>query len=189
MFEAASQTVSATEVALVSRQASSPALQEQMLSGAAARMQSSWARPALWHAGAAEALSAIYALRGNAAGGARAHYMLSMRLAHRATLIAPAQPRAWARLGEFALMGLPGVPCAAQECILNSWRAAPLLDVETDCARFRVAHASGVQEQLLSKHIDWRLRTNLGADQAARCLDFLSQEEIFQIRMLARSRR
>lgn len=186
VFEAAMQTQAAVDVASAAQRASSPELRERILLGAATRLQTSWAKPALWSADAAEALSAVHALRGNAAGGEAAHYAESVRWAARATQLGPAQPRSWARLAEFSLMGAPDAPCEPSVCLERSWAAAPLSDAAFDCARLRLAHA-GDASQPSRERILWYLRSGVGADDAAACLTFLPRTEVFQLMLLARS--
>ncbi|QGZ93366.1 hypothetical protein [Terricaulis silvestris] len=187
VFEGAAQTQAALDVVHVAQRTSSIQLQERMLAGAAARLQKSWAQPTRWNASAAEALSAIYAMRANAAGGDEAIYAESMLWAMRATQIGPTQPNAWARLATFSIMDLAHAPCAAQTCLERSWIAAPMLDAESDCARLRIAHAGGLQESLISERIDWYLRSGVGADQAAACLAFVPREDLFQMMLRSRS--
>lgn len=186
VFEAAMQTQAAVDVAAAAQQASSPELRERILRSAATRLQTSWAKPAQWSADAAEALSAIHALRGNAAGGGTAHYAESMRWAAHATQLGPAQPRAWARLAEFSLMGAPGAPCEPRVCLERSWAAAPLSDAAFDCARLRLAHASDASRPSRER-IVWYLRSGVGPDDAAACLSFLPRTEVFQLMLLART--
>lgn len=186
VFEAATQTQAAVDVASAAQQTPSPELRERILRGAATRLQSSWARPALWSADAAEALSAVEALRGNAAGGAAPHYVESVRWAARATTLGPAQARSWARLAEFSLMGVPGAPCEPQVCLARSWTAAPMSDAAFDCARLRLAHAAAVSEPSRER-IVWYLRSGVGSDDAVACLTFLPRTEVLQLMLHARS--
>lgn len=186
VFEAAMQTQAAVDVASAAQRTSSAELRERILHGAATRLESSWARPAQWSADAAEALSAVHALRGNAAGGDAAHYAESMHWAARATQLGPAQPRSWARLAEFSLMGAPGAPCEANVCLERSWAAAPLSDSAFDCARLRLAHA-GDPSAPSSERILRYLRSGVGADDAAACLTFLPRTEVVQLMLRARS--
>lgn len=186
VFEAATQTQAAVDVAQAALRTPSSQLRERILAGAAARLQSSWARPVEWNADAAEALSAVQAMRGNAAGGDAALYAESMRWAARAVQLSPAQPRAWARLAEFSLMNVPGAPCAVDECLARSWAAAPLVDAEFDCARLRIANAAGVLDRS-SERIAWYLRSGITPDDAVRCLSFLPRSEVLQLMLRARS--
>ncbi|MGH6949327.1 MAG: hypothetical protein ACREH4_00490 [Vitreimonas sp.] len=186
VFEAATQTQAAVDVASTAQRTPSPQLRERILRGAATRLQSSWARPALWSADAAEALSAVEALRGNAVGGAAAHYAESMHWATRATKLGPAQARSWARLAEFSLMGVPGAPCEPHVCLERSWAAAPMSDAAFDCARLRLAYAAGGQAPSRER-VAWYLRSGVGSDDAAACLTFLPRAEVLQLMLQARS--
>lgn len=186
VFEATMQTQAAVDVASAAQQTSSTELRERILSGAATRLQSSWARPTSWSAEAAEALSAIHALRGNAAGGDAGHYAESMRWAARATQLGPAQSRSWARLAEFSRMGVPGAPCQPNVCLERSWAAAPLSEPAFDCARLRLAHAVDAREPSRERVL-WYLRSGVGADDAAACLTFLPRAEALQLMLRARS--
>ena len=186
VFEAAMQTQAAVDVAAAAQQASSPELRERILRSAATRLQGSWARPTQWNADAAEALSAVHALAGNAAGGEAAHYAESMRWAAHATQLGPVQPRSWARLAEFSLMGASGAPCEPRVCLERSWAAAPLSDATFDCARLRLAHAADAS-QPSRERIVWYLRSGVGPEDAAACLSFLPRTEVFQLMLLART--
>jgi hypothetical protein len=188
VFETAMQTQAAVEVAAAAQRTSSSQLQQRILSSAATRLQSSWARPALWNADAAEALSALYALHGNAVGGDAALYTESMRWAAQATQLEPAQPRSWARLAELSLMNLPASPCTTGQCLARSWAAAPLVDAEFDCARLRIAHRGGALEPM-SERVIWYLQSGVGSDDAAACLSFLPRAEALQLMLRARSGR
>ena len=111
-FEAAEKTEIAIDLLRASRGMEPLSLRASVLARAADEIGSSWARPAQWHAGAAEALSAIYALQGDSAHGDAALYRRSIDAASHAVALAPVQPQAWARLAAFAQRGLPGVPCS-----------------------------------------------------------------------------
>lgn len=186
VFETTTQTQAAVDVAQAAQHTPSSQLRERILAGAATRLQSSWARPAEWNADAAEALSAVQALRGNAAGGDAALYAESMRWAARAVQLSPAQPRAWARLAEFSLMNVPGAPCAVEECLARSWAAAPLVDAEFDCARLRIANAAGALDRSRER-IVWYLRSDISSEDALACLSFLPRSEVLQLMLRARS--
>ncbi len=185
VFEAASKTRGALELIASARAVEEP-LHAQMLSGAAQSIEQSWARPALWRADAAEALSAIYALQAQAASGDRALYQRSVEQAAMAVRLAPVQPQAWARLAAFAQMGLPNVPCKVAACLAMSWRAAKMTDPQTGCARLQIADAAGLLSPGRDERIVWYVRSGVGREDIARCLTFLPPPARFQYLLEAR---
>jgi hypothetical protein len=159
---------------------------DEMLTRAAAEVEQSWARPAEWHAGAAEALSAVYALKAEAAGGDRELFARSIAAAKRAVSLAPVQPQTWARLAAFAQMGLPDVPCSVAQCLDMSWRSARMTDPQTACIRLRIAHAEGLLTGPDDPRVVWYVQSGVGPAEIARCLDFMPTEALFRHMLDAR---
>lgn len=179
VFEAASKTRIALDQIAASHAMDGP-LRQQILAQAAAGIEESWARPAEWHAGAADALSAIYAFQAEAAGGDRELFARSIAAASRAVALAPLQPHAWTRLAAFAQMGLPDVPCSVAECLDMSWRAARMTDPRTACIRLRIAHAEGLLAGPDDIRIAWYAQSGAGPTEIAQCLDFLPTRDVFR---------
>lgn len=168
-----------------------PRLREQALLRATHRVEQSWARPTLWNARAAEALSAIYALHAETSGDA-ALLAESVRAARQAVRLSPVQPQTWTRLAKLALMGAPGVPCTVEECLEISWRAAPIADQDTDCARIRLWIEAGLLIEDVRPHIrdlalSNYLRSGPNIDALEQCLSFLPASDRFQYLTMART--
>ena len=185
-FEAAEKTEIAIDLIRASHAMEPPSLRAQVLAQAADQIEASWAQPAQWHAGAAETLSAIYALQGEAAHGDNALYAKSIAAASHAVALAPVQPQAWARLAAFAQMGLPGVPCSVATCLDMSWRSARMTDPETACIRLRIAHAEGLLIDPNDARIAWYVRSGVAPQEMAQCLDFLPTNTVFRLLINAR---
>lgn len=189
-FEGAAQAENAFAV-LEASLALDPPLREPALARATARVEQSWARPMLWNARTAEALSAIYALRAETSGDS-ALLAESVRAARRAVRLSPVQPRTWTRLAKLALVGAPGVPCTVEECLRISWLAAPLVDPETDCIRIRLWVEARLPIDSIRPHIrnlalSNYQRVGTGVDGLERCLSFLAPSERFQYLTMARA--
>jgi hypothetical protein len=180
VFEAASKTQDARNLLAASDALQGSPLRAQMLSRAANVIETSWAQPAQWHAGAAEALSSVYALQAEASGGDSVFFSKSIAAATRAVALAPVQPQAWARLAAFAQMDLPDVPCSVGACLAMSWRSARMTDPQTACVRLRIAHAEGLLNGPNDERITWYVRSGAGAEDIARCLDFLPRDALFR---------
>jgi hypothetical protein len=183
--EGASQTQSAR--ATIASAAALPfSLRAQALGEAAARLERNWAQPLLWHAGAADTLSAIQALRWEATGDRR-FLAQSVSAARDALHLSPAAYAPWVRLAKLALLGTPGVPCSVEQCLVISWRAAPLADAETDCIRLQLWREANLPMDRIRVHIDRYVRSGAGADAVAQCLTFLTPSERFDL-LMARTR-
>jgi hypothetical protein len=178
VFEAASKTALALEMAANARASESGAVRDQLLQRAEASLRSSWAAPLDWHAGAAEAMSGILILRAEAQDD-RALYAQSAAWAAHTVRLAPVQPHAWFRLALLAERGHANLICDAATCLENSWRSAAMTDPETACARLQLAHRLG----LLSAddpRIDAYLRLRAPRRAVAQCLNFLTPEALFE---------
>jgi hypothetical protein len=187
VFEAVSKTDAAFDSIRASRSMQGTPLQTRILADAAAAIEQSWAKPRLWHARAAEALSAIYALQAEAAGDAPDISAKSIDAGTQAVSLAPVQPQSWARLATFAQAGAPNVGCAVAECLDRSWRAAPFSGFVTDCARLRLGYAAGLPSASLHPRTIWFVRAGHGNDNIAQCLSFLPREQVFQYLLEAQS--
>jgi hypothetical protein len=181
IFEAASQTKIALEASDNAAAATTPAVRGRILQAGIAGLETSWARPLVWHAGANEALSALYAQYGDSRNGDVALYDESVAAAARAVALAPVQPHAWTRLAGFAAMGRPHVPCGVEECLERSWRSAKMVDSTTACARLRLAHKANLLREPGDERIAWYLKSNATDEEVGRCLDFLAPGELFHL--------
>lgn len=182
-FEGLSHTEAA--VRAVEAAAASPE-QADIAARAILRLKTSWARPLLWSARANEAMSALYALRFDASADRR-WSALSLRHALRAIKLSPASPQSWARIAKLAMLGEPGAPCAPFECLERSWRAAPIADPDTDCARVRLAAEAGLQPDRLRRRLLVYAGSGVSAEAVNTCLDFLQPHERVEYVFLARA--
>jgi hypothetical protein len=181
VFEAASQTRIALEREEAAASTDSPEVRDRILQAGITGLEASWARPLTWHAGANEALSAIYARYGAARNGDPALYDASIAAASRAVALSPVQPHAWARLAAFAAMGRPHVPCSVRQCLERSWESSKMVDAETACARLRIAHDAHLLNEPKDERIAWYLGSNATNEQVGRCLSFLNPTDLFRL--------
>jgi hypothetical protein len=179
VFEAASATGKARELLTASAATVELPQRRAILTEAVARVNESWAQPTLWHAGAAEAASAVYAAQAGVENGDQVFLQRSVTAAARAVSLSPVQPRAWTRLAAFAQIGLPNVPCSVEQCLNMSWRAGPQTDTQTSCTRLRIAQAQGLLTGPDDERILWYLHSGVTPLEAARCLDFISSADLF----------
>lgn len=184
VFEAASRTAIAVELIERARVASSPQVARQLLGRAETGITQSWARPALWHAGASEALSGAYLLHGQAEADERL-LRESARWAAHAVRLAPVQPNAWIRLALLAEAGQPNPVCTAAACLEKAWQSAPVLSGESACARMRLTHRLGQLSEDDLRLVAF-VRTARSPREAARCLSFLAPEQLYEVLMAAR---
>lgn len=186
IFEAASKTANALDMINSARASQSAVVQSQILARAEASLIGSWARPTLWHAGAAEALSGAYLLDAEIKSDP-ALYAESARWAEASLRRAPVQPHAWTRLALLSDAGYPNPLCDVAECLAKSWQVAAITDPETDCVRLELAH----RHHLLlpqDPRISAFLRSGVSRRQAAQCLSFLEPDALYQAMMEAAAR-
>lgn len=181
VFEAASRTAGALSMIASAKASQSSVVQGQILARAEASLRDSWARPVLWHAGAAEALSGVYLLDAQIKSDPRL-YAESAHWAQVAVQRAPVQPHAWTRLALLADAGYPNEVCDIAECLTKSWQVAAISDPETDCLRLELAHRHNL---LLPRdpRIQAFLRSGATRRQAAQCLSFLDPGELYLLMM------
>ncbi|MCC6789914.1 MAG: hypothetical protein IT547_18965 [Hyphomonadaceae bacterium] len=181
VFEAASKTASALDMIRSAKASQSPVVQSQILLRAETSLRESWARPTLWHAGAAEALSGAYMLDAEIRSDPQL-YAESARWAEISLRRAPVQPHAWTRLALLSDAGYPNSLCDIAECLTKSWQAAAITDPETDCARLQLAHRHDLllpQDPRISTY----LRSGVSRRQAAQCLSFLEPDVLYDALM------
>lgn len=181
VFEAASTTANALNMIASARASQSPVVQRQILTRAETSLRDSWARPTLWHAGAAEALSGAYLLHAQINSDPRL-YTQSALWAETSLRRAPVQPHAWTRLALLSDGGYPNQLCDVAECLTRSWQVAAITDPETDCARLQLAHRHHL---LLAEdpRIAAFLRSNVSRPRAAQCLSFLEPGSLYDAMM------
>jgi hypothetical protein len=146
---------------------------------ASERIATSWARPLVWHAGAAETLAGLYASRYDL-DPEPALLRESARWSSIAIELAPVQPRAWTRLALLDEAGFTNPLCAARECLTRSFETGRMFDGETACWRLQaLARLEPISAD------DQRVRDFLLAArsrrQIARCLNFLPERDLFRI--------
>lgn len=181
VFEAASKTANALEMIASARASQSAVVQSQILLRAQTSLRQSWARPTLWHAGAAEALSGVYMLDAEIESDPQL-YAESARWAEVSLRRAPVQPHAWTRLALLSEAGYPNALCDTAECLTKSWQVAAITDPETDCVRLQLAHRLHLllpQDARLSTY----LHSGVSRRQAAQCLSFLEPEALYEALM------
>jgi hypothetical protein len=186
VFEAAARTEIAREAIAAAPSLAGSPQHDEVLARAVQQLETSWAQPARWHAGAANALSALYALQAEAAGGDRELFAKSVAAAVTSVRLAPVQPLTWTRLAAFAQMGLADVPCSVEHCLDMSWRAARMIDPRNACTRLRIAHAEGLLTGPDDVRIRWYAQSGASAQEIAHCLDFMPREPLFRSLLEAR---
>lgn len=186
VFEAASRThlaLAMTENALAS---ASPNVRAQLLERAEASLQTSWARPLAWHAGATEAFSGILFLQAQTSGEP-VQFAESAHWAVKAIQLSPVQPHAWTRLAALALNGHQNTLCDASACLAHSYAIAAMTDPDTECTRLRIAHQLGELRSNDPRLDVYMMARSVSRRVAANCLNFLAPEELFEV--LARQQR
>ncbi len=186
VFEAASRTALALQMIASASESESTAVRARLLDRAEASLRISWARPADWHAGAAEALSGILLLKAEAENDP-ALYAQSADWAVRTLRLAPVQPHAWIRLALLAERGYPNPLCDVVTCLTKSWQVATMIDPETACVRLQLAYRAGMLTQD-DPRIDAYLSSGVSQRHAARCLNFLAPNDLFEVLARAASR-
>lgn len=183
VFEASAATAISLSLAQDAARNDSEGVRERLLDRAETVLTQSWARPAQWHAGAMEALSAIHLLRSRDAGddeGREAAQWAVRALAH-----GPVQPNALNRLAALDAEGITNRLCELRTCLELSWRSAPLLDMENECARLHMAHSAGMLEPFDERLLAFARTASPRV--AGRCLArFLPARETFAILLQAR---
>lgn len=177
VFEAASATSLALDAAAKARDSESTVVRQRLLLRGQTLVAESWARPALWHAGAAEALSGIYFLQAQETHDA-ALFQQSVASASQAVRLGPVQPHAWTRLALLAEAGHPNTVCNIDACLAQSWATARMIDPETACMRLHLAHRRG-QLHADDPRIDDYLRSGVSRRMASACLSFLPGDQLF----------
>jgi hypothetical protein len=180
VFEAAAKT----QLALIQAQSVQQLAEEERTAAfdsAARLLETSWARPLAWHAGALEALSWIRAQQGRLDEAAGA--------ATRSVALDPIQPAAWARLAALADEGVREAGCNAAECLERSWRAAKMTDPPTACARLEIAYRNGLLSPR-DERIEWTARSAFFHGRDTRqCFAFLPSGERVRAILLAEADR
>ena len=172
VFEAASKTGIAYVAANTAARAQAPETRTALLGETRALLETSWARPTRWHAGAVEALSWIQALEASAAGHDRTLTARSAEAAAFGVSIAPIQPTAWARLAALGAAGYQVGVCDVATCLERSWMAARMTDFSTACTRIRLANRlSPLQAD--DPRLTWFAHNMFAAREMADCLGFL----------------
>lgn len=178
VFEAASRTALALQMASSAGESESQEVKARLLERADASLRASWARPLAWHAGATEALSGILLLRAETTNDP-AVFDESADWAARTVRLAPVQPHAWTRLALLTERGHPNPICDVVACLTKSWQVAPMIDPQTACVRLQLAHRAAMLVRNDAR-IDAYLASGVPSADAARCLNFLQPGELFE---------
>lgn len=184
-FEGARQADGAM-AAIAHSRALEPPLRVRALTAASERLEQSWARPLAWNARAADALSAIYANQWEVTGEQRFGAM-SVAAAMSALRLAPAEARTWVRLAHLAYRRAPATPCTVEECLERSWRLAPIIDAQTDCARLQLWRAAELPPEPIRGRLITFAQSGAGVSNVRDCLAFLPANERFEYLVAAQS--
>jgi hypothetical protein len=181
VFEAAAKTELAVKQAHAAADMTDAQQRSATFDSAAALIETSWARPAAWHAGSLEALSWLRAQQGA--------FERAEDAASRSLRLDPVQPAAWARLAALAETGTHVRDCDTQECLERSWRAAKMTDPTTACARLELAYRAGLLAPR-DERILWTAKSGffLGRD-TRECFAFLPRQERVRAILLAEADR
>lgn len=176
--EAAGANAGAPTIIRNLRSAPSDAARLQMIDLATQRIETSWARPVRWHAGATETLAGLYALRYDLDNDPEA-LTQSARWTVATLTQNDIQPRAWTRLAHLGLARIPNALCEPHECIARSFETGRMLDSESSCGRLRIAGALEPMT-LQDQRVQDFLLVASSRRQIARCLSFLPSNQLFQ---------
>ena len=192
VVEAGAGAAAGVDAFNAARASESANVRTRIAANALSRLETSWARPLTWHAGAAEIASGLYALRADAAGAssdrnAGADYARSAALAARAVQLSPVLPSAWLRLAVLGARGHANSVCAPVDCLEQSWRVVPILDAETECLRLQTAYRLGAN-QTARAHLGAYLRTPASLRAKAQCLaPVMTSTQLFSALLSART--
>ena len=180
VFEAARAAAAAFREVDAALQGETPEMRVAALLQAAEGVETSWAKPERWHAGASEAVSWAYAALapGDQSGVFTARSITS---AQRTLSRAPVQAPAWTRLAVFGERGQPNTVCAPQACLERSWRAVPLAPLATACARLQLGHELGLIGSSDDPRVALMAQVPMGRETLSRCASFLSEAEMFRL--------
>jgi len=157
------------------------------LNSATAMLETSWARPLRWHAGAIEAQSWIHTQRAivdSDPAETRRFLNAGAHEAIRGVARAPVQPAAWARLAGLADAGADQTLCTVRECLNHSWRAARMAQAEVACSRLQIAYTNGLLRQN-DVRIQWVARADYWGAVMRRCVAFMRPGDMFRALMIA----
>lgn len=181
--EGAAKTRVALERAHAAVEAHRGDMLRESLSEAADVLETSWARPLEWHAGALEARSWLYAQQ----AALRPDPVLidaSAQAAIDSLDRDPVQPAAWARLAGLASAGFDQTRCTLRECLIFSWRAARMAEDDIACPRLQIAY----DNRLLRPddvRITWVARADYWGSVMRRCVSFMRPADMFRALMIA----
>jgi hypothetical protein len=181
VFEAAAKTELAVKRAHAAADVTDAQQRSATFDSAAALIETSWARPGAWHAGALEALSWLRTQQGE--------FERAEEAANRSLRIDPIQPAAWTRLAALAETGTRVRDCDVQECLERSWRAAKMTEPTTACARLELAYRAGLLAPR-DQRVFWTAKSGFFRSREARaCFAFLPRKERVRAILLAEADR
>lgn len=148
---------------------------------AANSIESNWARPATWHAGAQEAVSWTYAALAAQMPENTDFRDRAVLNAERTLSRAPIQPAPWARLAAYDLAGERNGLCAAEECLAHSWRAVEMAPLATYCARLQMGHQLGLVGGAEDPRLLALTRVPVTPETLRACVDYLPADAVYQV--------
>jgi hypothetical protein len=151
---------------------------------AANTIESNWAQPAAWHAGAQEAVSWSYAALAAQMPDNTDFRDRAVLNAERTLSRAPIQPAPWARLAAYDLAGERNGLCAAEDCLAHSWRAVEMAPLATYCARLQMGHQLGLVGGADDPRLLALTRVPVTPDALRACVDYLPGDAVYQVLLI-----
>lgn len=189
VFDAAGATALSLELLRQARTNDSPVVARRLLDRADAALTQTWSKATLWHAGAAEARSAILATRAELEENDRELFQASRDEAVRAAGLSPIQPNARIRLAALDEAGLPNPLCDRRACLERAFEEAPVMEFESACVRLELAHRAGALRAQDSRFLSF-IKTAPSERRALSCLArFLPADESFALVLSTRRAR
>ncbi|WP_135211406.1 hypothetical protein [Vitreimonas flagellata] len=148
---------------------------------AANSIESNWARPGGWHAGAQEAVSWTYAALAAQMPENTDFRDRAVLNAERTLSRAPIQPAPWARLAAYDLAGQRNGLCDAEDCLAYSWRAQEMAPLATYCARLQMGHQLGLVGGAEDPRLLALTRVPVTPEALRACMDYLPADAVYQV--------
>lgn len=151
---------------------------------AANSVESNWARPAAWHAGAQEAVSWTYAALAAQMPENTDFRDRAVLNAERTLSRAPIQPAPWARLAAYDLAGERNGLCDAADCLAYSWSAQEMAPLATYCARLQMGHQLGLVGGADDPRLLALTRVPVTPEALRVCVDYLPADAVYQVLLI-----
>jgi hypothetical protein len=184
VFEAAHSTISALAAARSALTQDEGSARTSALLLAANSIESNWARPATWHAGAQEAASWSYAALAAQMPDNADFRDRAVLNAERTLSRAPIQPAPWARLAAYDLAGERNGLCTAEECLASSWRAVEMAPLAIYCARLEMGHQLGLVGGADDPRLLALTRVPVTPEALRACVDYLRADAVYQVLLI-----